>query len=223
MPEASLKTAESYGDVIQWLRKFFFEEPKSAKNRGYRGGALYLLDKKIRRLRAGDYERFGLKRDATILPGVICFDNVGESGILYKWLEEECHKRGLLFVDERVRPLTVVTPENYEGLMALGARGDGVCKLLVEKTELQRKWGPFDIFLSEKVNDSIELRLGSMERRFRDLVDRSFARLRDAFDRKPPTREQVAEAAYYRWLSRGCGHGRDVEDWLQAERSLPPT
>ena len=82
-----------------------------------------------------------MKRDALVVPGIISFDNVGESGALYNWLEQECERRHLL-ADTRVRPLTVITPEDYEGVMALGARGDGVCRLLVEKTELQRKWGP---------------------------------------------------------------------------------
>ena len=219
VPEASLKTADGYGDVIQWLRKFFFEEPSEAKKSGYRGGAVYLLDRKVQRLRAGEYEKYGLKRDAIVVPGVLSFDNVGESGVLYKWLAQECERRGLL-ADPRVRPLTVITPEDYEGLMALGARGDGVCRLLLEKTELRRKWGPLDIFLSEKVSDSIELRLGSMPNRFRDLVERSVARLQEARQVRTPTHDQIAEAAYYRWLNRGCDHGGNLADWFEAEREL---
>lgn len=35
-----------------------------------------------------------------------------------------------------------------------------------------------------------------------------------------PTYEQIAEAAYQRYLSRGGGHGRDFDDWLEAEREL---
>jgi hypothetical protein len=219
VPEASLKTADGYSDVVRWLRKFFFEEPVEAKKTGYRGGAVYLLDRKVQRLRAGEYEKYGLKRDALVVPGVISFDNVGESGALYNWLERECERRHL-FADNRVRPLTVITPENYEGLLALGARGDGICRLLVEKTEQQRKWGPLDRFLSEKVGDSIELRLGAMPSRFRDLANRSIARLREARREEAPTHDQVAHAAYHRWLSRGGGDGRDLEDWLEAERHL---
>lgn len=30
----------------------------------------------------------------------------------------------------------------------------------------------------------------------------------------------IAEAAYFRWLNRGRGHGRDQEDWLIAERDV---
>lgn len=35
-----------------------------------------------------------------------------------------------------------------------------------------------------------------------------------------PTYEQIAEAAYHRYLARGGQHGRDFDDWLDAERSL---
>ena len=35
-----------------------------------------------------------------------------------------------------------------------------------------------------------------------------------------PTYEQIAEAAYQRYLSRGGAHGRDFDDWLEAEREL---
>jgi hypothetical protein len=40
----------------------------------------------------------------------------------------------------------------------------------------------------------------------------------------PPTLEpsphEIAEAAYHRYLSRGGGAGRDVDDWIEAEREL---
>ena len=35
-----------------------------------------------------------------------------------------------------------------------------------------------------------------------------------------PTFEQIAEAAYHRYLQRGGHHGHDFDDWLDAERSL---
>jgi hypothetical protein len=35
-----------------------------------------------------------------------------------------------------------------------------------------------------------------------------------------PTFEEIAEAAYHRYLQRGGGHGADFEDWLEAERDL---
>ena len=35
-----------------------------------------------------------------------------------------------------------------------------------------------------------------------------------------PTYDQIAEAAYLRYLNRGGGDGRDFEDWLEAEQEL---
>jgi len=35
-----------------------------------------------------------------------------------------------------------------------------------------------------------------------------------------PTYEQIAEAAYHRYLNRGGTDGQDFDDWVEAERSL---
>jgi hypothetical protein len=34
------------------------------------------------------------------------------------------------------------------------------------------------------------------------------------------TNSDIVRRAYDLYLGRGCEHGRDVEDWLQAEREL---
>lgn len=36
----------------------------------------------------------------------------------------------------------------------------------------------------------------------------------------PPTPEEVAAEAYRIYLGRGAEHGRDIEDWLEAQRRL---
>ena len=35
-----------------------------------------------------------------------------------------------------------------------------------------------------------------------------------------PTRDEIAERAKALWKARGCTPGRDVENWLEAERQL---
>jgi hypothetical protein len=35
-----------------------------------------------------------------------------------------------------------------------------------------------------------------------------------------PSYEEIAEAAYLRYLQRGGNHGRDFDDWVEAEREL---
>jgi hypothetical protein len=36
----------------------------------------------------------------------------------------------------------------------------------------------------------------------------------------PPTPDEIAQEAHAIYMSRGGEHGRDVEDWLEAERRL---
>jgi hypothetical protein len=38
--------------------------------------------------------------------------------------------------------------------------------------------------------------------------------------RRDPTHDEIAEAAYHRYLSRQGGGGSDFDDWLEAERDL---
>ena len=42
----------------------------------------------------------------------------------------------------------------------------------------------------------------------------------DGITTPAPTLDQIAEAAYHRYLQRGGQHGHDFDDWLDAERSL---
>lgn len=36
----------------------------------------------------------------------------------------------------------------------------------------------------------------------------------------PPTTDQIAQRAHEIFMARGAAHGRDLDDWLQAEREL---
>ena len=42
----------------------------------------------------------------------------------------------------------------------------------------------------------------------------------DSFEAGNPSHEEIAEAAYRRYLQRGGGHGQDFDDWVEAERDL---
>jgi hypothetical protein len=44
----------------------------------------------------------------------------------------------------------------------------------------------------------------------------------DSMD-KHPTEEEIQQRAYELFLERGGEHGRDVDDWLRAERELQET
>ena len=42
----------------------------------------------------------------------------------------------------------------------------------------------------------------------------------DSAAARQPTYDEIAEAAYHRYLQRGGHHGQDFDDWVEAERSL---
>ena len=42
----------------------------------------------------------------------------------------------------------------------------------------------------------------------------------DSAAAREPTYDEIAEAAYHRYLDRGGHHGQDLDDWVEAERSL---
>jgi hypothetical protein len=53
----------------------------------------------------------------------------------------------------------------------------------------------------------------------RDIAAESAQIYPDTFD-TPPTPEEIAVEAYYIYCERGCSGGRDIDDWLEAERRL---
>jgi len=53
----------------------------------------------------------------------------------------------------------------------------------------------------------------------RDVAQEAAAIYPDTFD-TPPTPDEIAAEAYNIYCERGCEQGRDMEDWLEAERRL---
>jgi hypothetical protein len=53
----------------------------------------------------------------------------------------------------------------------------------------------------------------------RDTAQESAAIYPDTFE-SPPSAEEIAVEAYSIYCQRGQGEGRDLEDWLEAERRL---
>lgn len=41
-----------------------------------------------------------------------------------------------------------------------------------------------------------------------------------SFDRPTITHDQIARRAYELWLAEGCPGGRDIDNWIEAERQL---
>ena len=51
------------------------------------------------------------------------------------------------------------------------------------------------------------------------IADEAAAIYPDTFD-TPPTPDEIAEEAYAIYQARGADHGRDMDDWLEAERRV---
>jgi hypothetical protein len=54
----------------------------------------------------------------------------------------------------------------------------------------------------------------------RDTADDRAAQSQGHSEAVAPTYEEIAEAAYQRYLARGGQHGYDLDDWIDAERAL---
>jgi hypothetical protein len=84
-PPSAVRVAKSQHEAVQWLEKFFFEQPKSVNEKKFRGGALRILDKKITRLRSGAFEDRGISRDAKVIPVIVPFEGVPEGSSTSGW------------------------------------------------------------------------------------------------------------------------------------------
>jgi hypothetical protein len=53
-----------------------------------------------------------------------------------------------------------------------------------------------------------------------EAADRAAAAIPDSVRAENDERERIAARAYELYLQRGGGHGRDTDDWLEAEREV---
>ena len=163
-PEKSLKAARRREDVLGFLERVFFA--RRDRSRGYRGGALRLLETKIGRIRQGDYETRGVRRDSVILPLVVAFDEVGEGPALYRWLDARCKRDALISYRHDVLPVSIAGPDEFRILVALGARRGSVCELLAQKVTGADREETLQAFLLRRESAIGELRMPSHVRRF---------------------------------------------------------
>lgn len=171
MDRKAAREAVSVGTTMKWYEDFFFEE----KGDDYRGGAVRLLDRRIARIRAGEFEAQGVRRNASILPVVVTYDTLGESDLLYRWLEQECSNRGLL-QDGGVSPMTLARVDEFEQLMAHAADGRSVVKLLRRREHADRH-RRLDQILGENPLPRRRRRLPFLDRTYQELSSRIVRRL----------------------------------------------
>ncbi len=174
IPADALKAATSWRQVVQWLERFLF----SSGSGGYRCGVVRQLDRKILRLRDGEFENRGIRRDATVLPAVISFDRIAGFGPINRWIGRRCLELGLLSARPGVRPLTLLSVEGYEGVLGAARARGSVCEILDRKTENLNWLMPVDWFLAQTFPVGREGRLPSMEEEFERVTSASLELLR---------------------------------------------
>jgi len=176
IPEAVGKGARSRDEVLQWLKRFLLEERRS-----YRGeGAFKLLDEKVNRIRAGEYEP-RVARNARMYPVLVTYEFIGENAAFYRWLRKELAARGLLQQPGVASP-TVTWVGTYEKLMGVAAHGESIAKMLAARERIEEGEVPLDTVISELLSDGPKGRLPQLEAMFDALVSRVRQRL---FDHDP--------------------------------------
>lgn len=127
------RAAISAKTTLDWYEEYFFEE----KGRSYRGGAIRQLDARISMLRRGDFGHLGVSCNLRILPVIVSYDSLGESDLLYRWIESRCATHGLL-QQKDIGPVAIASVSDFEDLMARAADGASVVQLLRRRESVDR-------------------------------------------------------------------------------------
>jgi hypothetical protein len=144
MEARAAREAVSPDLTVDWLENFLFEN----KGDDHRGGAVRLLNARIDKLRAGQFEKLGLGRASRVYPVIVTYDNLCALDLHYQWLDQKCQDHRLLQQDG-VGPLSLARLEEFEDLMALPQQGRSIIDLL-RKRESTDKNRRLDQILYEK-------------------------------------------------------------------------
>ena len=90
------------------------------------------MSARIDSLRAGKFERLGIKRDVRVYPVLVTYDSLGEYDPLYRLIDERC--RALSLLQQRdVGPLAIARLDEFELLMTRASQGRSVSGLLMNR------------------------------------------------------------------------------------------
>jgi hypothetical protein len=130
LKEDVLKGAQSDRGVIDWYNDFLFAKATNS----FRGGAVRLLDAKVRKLRAGEFSAH-VHPNALVLPVIVTYDDLGaDNQSMTKWLVRRCHEENLL-QQPRMRPLTMIDVDLFERLLGVATHGHAVTEMLKKRTK----------------------------------------------------------------------------------------
>ena len=165
--------------VVDWYERFLFAKADENNREHKAAGALRLLDKKITNIRLGKTD---LPADIFILPVVVCFDDLCENAPLTRWIELRCKVHHLLPQD-RVAPVSLMTADEFDGLMALAARGIGVVETLRLKATEEWHEQNMDALLDRRCPRQGDLRSSRIAADYQTMTVEAWQRL---FGRDPP-------------------------------------
>lgn len=163
----------SVEETIAWYERFLFQPPDPADRRDH-PGAVVKLEAKIKLIRAGRYP--AIAPDSYVMPVIVVFGSLHENPALYKWIERRCKERGLL-QDGRTAPLCLATIDDFEYLMAMGARGQSLIQVMRNKPVSTWRHRNLDAMLYELAGRDGRLRLPFLAGEYDRIIDRSIKRL----------------------------------------------
>jgi hypothetical protein len=167
-----LKGALSSARVLAWYDDFLFG-PRSGDQRG---GAVRLLDQKIRNIREGKYAARGIRADSKVFPMLVTYDHLGaDNPGFYMWLTDRCKAENLL-QQAAVLQLVTLNVEKFESLMGFAAAGGNIFEPLERRGPDERA----DVALFDAAAEFESTRLPEIDQQFQKIMNRLLARLASA-------------------------------------------
>lgn len=185
-PEPLLKGATSKDDVLTWLnRRLFAESTRGAKRPSacdarhrsveFGPGALRALDERIRVIRRGEVP--WATPNALIAPVVVLPENIGDNGLLCRWIHDRCREEAL-FTDNLVLYPTLASVREFETLLALAAHGQSVFDILSWRSRHEGGFVRLGEVLADWVSDGTKRVVPGLEDEYNRIADRMRKRLR---------------------------------------------
>jgi hypothetical protein len=141
---------------VDWLDSFLF----GVGDKERRGGVVVQLDRLVRRIRSGAFTKRGIAADVMIVPAILTLAPVSDSAALYDWIDTRCITNDLLTIQPGVLPVSIFDCNDYELLLAVGARGGRLPELVRFKV-LAARHLPMNAFLRCLLPESTNVRLPS--------------------------------------------------------------
>ena len=158
MPETA-RGDDSRLKITKWYESVLFEK----KTTGKRGGAIRLLDMKVREIR--EREHASIPHAARVYPVVVTFDDLGDTTALHQWVERRRAEEQLLD-DANVARTAFIDVAMFERLMAVAAIGGDLFAVLRECDASKDGTVPLDSVVTRLFDPDRNVRLPHLVEKF---------------------------------------------------------